>query len=144
MKKLFVFLFFLTLIFFLFTLYIFRHNSNWVIEIRDSVLQTQSDRNASYVSVPDVTVSLSGRRSHFCRAGFTLHINKQNHKQLTQDKFIQFIQGSIIDIVSSYSLQHLLTHEGKMRLKRHIRTNINKNFSEPVIEDVYFRNFILE
>lgn len=96
------------------------------------------------MTIPHITVSLSGGETHFCRAGITLHISKKNYRQIKQKKYITFIQDTISDVLSSYRAHRLLTHEGKMRLKRHIRTNINRDFLAPVVQDVHFREFILE
>jgi flagellar basal body-associated protein FliL len=133
-----------TILFFLFTMFIFQQNNSWLMALRSNNRQSITGGASAYVTIPSVTVSLSGRETHFCRAGFTLDVAKRNLSQLKESKYIGFMQDSIADIVSSYAMKPLLTHEGKMRLKRHIRTDINKGFTAAVVKNVYYRKFILE
>ncbi len=98
-----------------------------------------------YVHVPNIIVNIPGRYDHYCEAGFTLAVNKKSSDFLKKNtEYVDVIKASITELLSSYSYEKLLSYDGKMRLKRHIRSRINSDFSSNLIKEVYFRKLLFQ
>ncbi len=130
--------------FFIFSLFLFQKNSNWLLEIREAAFKSRAKIGIDYVEIPNVMISFTGRGDHYCKAGFTLAVEKSSSKYFKSPSQIDVLKASIIDLMSLYSYDNLLSLNGKIRLKQHIKASINKEMSSNIIDDVYFRELVLQ
>ena len=100
--------------------------------------------SVSYLNVPTVVSTLSGRSTHICKAGFTLAVGKKSSEMLSEDKYLNLLKDNISSLISIYSFENLSTLEGKQRLKRHVKAFVNENLKSEIVQDVYFRELILQ
>ena len=130
--------------FVLFAVYLKQTNSKWAISFGMGDKTISVSDSVSYLHVPTVVSTLSGRSTHICKAGFTLAVCKSTSKQLSEDKYVNLLKDNISNLISIYSFENLSTLEGKQRLKRHVKAFVNENLKSEIVQDVYFRELIIQ
>ncbi len=135
----------ITIIVFIFTYSFFRENP-WLIGFGDNnktTLKYEGD-GFIYVNIPDVISNLQGRGRRVCKASLDLKVKKTEAGLFYNEAFMNEMRDSIMNIMSDYNCDTLLTYEGKQRLKKHIKIKINDKLTSPAVSDVYISEFIIQ
>ena len=124
--------------------YLSQTNSKWAITFGTAKKKISVSDSVSYLQVPTVVSTLSGRSTHICKAGFTLAVGKTVSDQVSGKKYMNLFKDNISSLVSMYSFENLSTIEGKRRLKRHVKSLLNENLKSDIVQDVYFRELVIQ
>ncbi len=133
-----------SLTFFLLILLLFKNDSDWLISLTQNRSSIKKYTEVAYVDIPSVIVSLPGRADQYCKAGFTLEISEGDSRHFKNHTYTDVMQSMITTLLSDYPTDKLLSYKGKLQLKEHIRISINKKLDTDIIDEVYFREFILQ
>ena len=125
-------------------LFFFQKNSDWILNLLGDKSKVSYSDDTGYLHVPDVVVNLPGSDGRFCKAGFTLAVNKTGFESLKGNNYRHFLKASITELISSYRYEKLLSFEGKMQLKMHIRANLNKKLASNLVKDVYYSEIVFQ
>ena len=96
---------------FIFVLLLFQKNSDWILNLRGDKSKVSYNDDIGYLNVPDVVVNLPGSDDRFCKAGFTLAVNKTGFESLKGNNYRHFLKASITEVISSYRYKKLLSFE---------------------------------
>jgi len=81
--------------------------------------------------------------SHFLKATITLELVDDSAKK-EADKLLPAIRNDIIILLSSQTMDDVITTEGKMRLRDQIITRLNHILGPDKVKNVYFSQFIVQ
>ena len=104
----------------------------------------KTNQKTSMVSLPTILVNLAdplGKR--YLKMTAKLEVQGDNAKTMVQDNMPK-IKDSVIMLLSSKSFQDLSSMDKKIRLKKQIVKRINQILQEPVINRVFFTEFVIQ
>ena len=125
------------------TISIIRGNGTWSVSLQRSSEKLPRESHY-YVSVPKVVVNMQGSGDRYCKAGFTLAVDKTGLAYFSKEAARQVCKARIAELLSLYTYDDLATAEGKARLKEHIRAHLNQNCAPNSIKNVFFSEFIFQ
>jgi len=131
------------IIFFSVMIYFYKNN-NWSINILKNSKKQTYIKTVNYLDIPDITIAFPGKKDHYCKLSFTLAVDNKAQPIILDDKYKTVFRDSIIQIVTANSYENLSSYNGKVRLKQHIRTKLNKYLDAPSIRDVYYSELVLQ
>ncbi len=80
---------------------------------------------------------------HFLKATISLEVKDDEAKGLV-DKFLPKIRNDILLLLSSKTLEDVVTIEGKVRLKDEIMSRVSRIIGPGRLKDVYFSQFVVQ
>ena len=81
--------------------------------------------------------------THFLKATITLELVDDSAKK-EADKLLPAIRNDIILLLSSQTMDDVITTEGKMRLRDQLITRLNHILGPDKVKNVYFSQFIVQ
>ena len=104
----------------------------------------KTKQNTSMVSLPTILVNLAdplGKR--YLKMTAKLEVQGDKAKTMVKDNMPK-IKDSVIMLLSSKSFKDLSSMDKKIRLKKQIVKRINQILQEPVINQVFFTEFVIQ
>ncbi len=80
---------------------------------------------------------------HFLKATLSLEVKDEEAKGLVE-KFLPKIRNDILLLLSSKTLEDVITIEGKVRLKDEIMSRVSRIIGPGQLKDVYFSQFVVQ
>ena len=81
--------------------------------------------------------------SHFLKATITLELRSDKDKERA-NKLLPIIRNDIILLLSSHTVEDIITMEGKIRLRDEIMARLSRILGEGRIMNVYFSQFVVQ
>jgi len=122
----------------------FYKNNNWSLDLLNNSKKQVHEKTVNYLDIPNITVAFPGKKDHYCKLSFTLAVDKKAQPIILNDKYKTVFRDSIIQIVTANSYEKLSSFNGKVHLKQHIRTRLNKYLDAPSIRNVYYSELVLQ
>ncbi len=83
------------------------------------------------------------KASHFLKATITLEVKDDKAKDLT-DKMLPKIRNDILLLLSSQTLEDVISIEGKVRLRDEIMARVSRIIGQGRLLNVYFSQFVVQ
>ncbi len=83
------------------------------------------------------------KASHFLKATITLEVKDDKAKDLT-DKMLPKIRNDILLLLSSQTLEDVISIEGKVRLRDEIMARVSRIIGRGRLKNVYFSQFVVQ
>ena len=83
------------------------------------------------------------KASHFLKATITLEVKNDKAKDLT-DKMLPKIRNDILLLLSSQTLEDVISIEGKVRLRDEILARVSRIIGRGRLKNVYFSQFVVQ
>ncbi len=83
------------------------------------------------------------KASHFLKATITLEVKDDKAKDLT-DKMLPRIRNDILLLLSSQTLEDVISIEGKVRLRDEIMARVSRIIGRGRLKNVYFSQFVVQ
>ncbi len=80
---------------------------------------------------------------HFLKATISLSVKDDEAKSLVE-KFLPKIRNDVLLLLSSKTLEDVITIEGKVRLKDEIMSRVSRIIGPGRLKDVYFSQFVVQ
>lgn len=83
------------------------------------------------------------KASHFLKATITLEVKNDRAKDLTE-KMLPRLRNDILLLLSSQTLEDVISIEGKVRLRDEIMARVNRIIGRGQLKNVYFSQFVVQ
>lgn len=96
-----------------------------------------------YAMDPFVVNLADPKARHYVKATIILELRDDNVKE-EADKLLPRIRNDIILLLSSQTLEDVITMEGKIRLRDEIMARVTRVLGEDSVNNVYFSSFVVQ